>query len=181
MANSVYVIGLWQHCHFHHQHCCLCAVILAAPLTGATSYMAHALQYLPHKCMSHNLGVWHINGIWGAHLFMAHVLQQCGKCCSILIFDGYVQNCVVCIWTTIEGQWGISVQCGRHIQSGEYVSNVKYMYTSAPGHIIDCIEFIWNIYTEIGVPYEAHEVFGLGIYTWPLMEIFLVGTYMAIS
>ena len=27
------------------------------------------------------------------------------------------------------------------------------MYTSAPGDIIDCIEFIWDIYTDIVVSY----------------------------
>ena len=34
-------------------------------------------------------------------------------------------------------QWDKYVQCGRHICSGAYASNVKCMYTSAPGHTAD--------------------------------------------
>ena len=33
------------------------------------------------------------------------------------------------------------MQCGRHIGSWAYASNVKYMYSSAPGHIIDYSDF----------------------------------------
>ena len=43
------------------------------------------------------------------------------------------------------------MQCGGHICSEAYVNNVKWMYTRAPGHIIDGIEFIWGIYTDIAV------------------------------
>ena len=32
------------------------------------------------------------------------------------------------------------MQCGMHIWSGAYACNVKCMYTSAPGHIIDSSE-----------------------------------------
>ena len=32
-------------------------------------------------------------------------------------------------------------------------SNMKYMYTSACGYIVDCIEFIWGIYTDTIVSY----------------------------
>ena len=35
----------------------------------------------------------------------------------------------------------ILVQCERHICSGDYASNEYCMYTSALGHIIDCIVF----------------------------------------
>ena len=35
---------------------------------------------------------------------------------------------------------------GRHICSWLYVSNVKCLYTSAPGHTVDCSEFIRGIY-----------------------------------
>ena len=35
----------------------------------------------------------------------------------------------------------IHVQCGRHICIGAYDNNVKCMYSNAPGHIVDCIEF----------------------------------------
>ena len=34
-----------------------------------------------------------------------------------------------------------------------HVSNVKYMYISAPGHTVDCIGFISGIYTDIVAPY----------------------------
>ena len=32
-----------------------------------------------------------------------------------------------------------AVQCGRHICSKVYANNMKCMYMSASGHIIDCI------------------------------------------
>ena len=36
----------------------------------------------------------------------------------------------------------IYVQCGMHICAGAYANIVKCMYSSVPGHIVDCIEFI---------------------------------------
>ena len=45
------------------------------------------------------------------------------------------------------------VPCGRHICSGPYASNEEYMYTSASGHSVECIEFIWGTYTDIVVSY----------------------------
>ena len=45
------------------------------------------------------------------------------------------------------------MQCGRPISSGAYANNVLCMYTSAPGHIIDCTELILGIYTDIVVSY----------------------------
>ena len=53
-----------------------------------------------------------------------------------------MKYCAFYMWTAVEVQWYIYVQCGRHICSGTYVSNVKCMYISAPGHIVNCIEFI---------------------------------------
>ena len=44
--------------------------------------------------------------------------------------------------TTVEVQRDIYVQCGRHICSGPYASNVKSIYTSASGLIVYCSEFI---------------------------------------
>ena len=38
------------------------------------------------------------------------------------------------------------MQCGRHICSGEYANNMKFMHTSAPGHIVDCSEFMRHMY-----------------------------------
>ena len=39
------------------------------------------------------------------------------------------------MWTTVRMQWEKYMQCGRHICSGAYVNNVKYMYTSAVKHL----------------------------------------------
>ena len=36
---------------------------------------------------------------------------------------------------------------------GAYTNNVKYMYISISGHIVDCSEFIQGIYTDIVAPY----------------------------
>ena len=46
------------------------------------------------------------------------------------------------------------------IYSGTYVSSVRCMYTSASGNIVDCIEFIYDIYTDIVVSC-AHELIGI--------------------
>ena len=48
----------------------------------------------------------------------------------------------------MEVQWDIYVQCGRYICSGVHAKNVKFMYTSAFGHIIDCSKFTRGIYTN---------------------------------
>ena len=58
---------------------------------------------------------------------------------------------------TVAVQWDIYVQCGMHICSGAYDNNVKWLYTIAPGHIVDCIEFILGIYTDIVVSC-AHDL-----------------------
>ena len=34
---------------------------------------------------------------------------------------------------------------------GTYANNVEWKYTSTCGHIVDCSEFIWGIYTDIVV------------------------------
>ena len=46
------------------------------------------------------------------------------------------------MWTTVAVQFDIYVQYNSDICSGAYTSNVKCMYSSAPGHIVDCIGFI---------------------------------------
>ena len=43
---------------------------------------------------------------------------------------------------TVAVQLNIDVQCGRHIFSGAYANNVKYMYVSTLDHIVDSSEFI---------------------------------------
>ena len=53
--------------------------------------------------------------------------------------------------------WDMYMQCGRHICSGIYVNNVKSRYANGPGHIIDYIEFIWDILTDSCV-ISAHEI-----------------------
>ena len=42
----------------------------------------------------------------------------------------------------VEVQWDIHVQCGRYICVGAYASIVECLYANAPGHIVDCSEFI---------------------------------------
>ena len=37
--------------------------------------------------------------------------------------------------------------------TGSYVTNVKCVYTSAFSDIVDCIDLIWGIYTDIVVWY----------------------------
>ena len=55
---------------------------------------------------------------------------------------------------------GLYVECGRnaveqtcvmckHICSGAYANNVECMHTSVSGHIVDCSEFKWGIYSNI--------------------------------
>ena len=95
--------------------------------------------------MSSNLGKWHMymtaeGNICCWYIFYSSMVN---KCFSLLIFDGCVQSCGVCMQTVIgEVQWNIYVQCGRHICSGPYASKVECMYTSASGHIVDCSELI---------------------------------------
>ena len=36
----------------------------------------------------------------------------------------------------------IHVLCGRHFCSGTFANNVKCMFTSVSGHIVDCSEFL---------------------------------------
>ena len=69
--------------------------------------------------------------ICGWHIFCSNMVT---KCCSLLIFNGNVdyRRSVV----------GHNLQCGRHIHSGAYASNVECMYTHAPGHIVHYSEFI---------------------------------------
>ena len=54
---------------------------------------------------------------------------------------------------TVEVHWDINVQCGRHICSEAYASNVIYMYASAFGYIIDYRELIWSLYIDRVVLY----------------------------
>ena len=46
------------------------------------------------------------------------------------------------MYTAVELQWDMNLQCGKHICLGAYVINMECMYTNTSGHIINCIEFI---------------------------------------
>ena len=54
----------------------------------------------------------------------------------------YICSNVESMWSIVVVQWDIHMQYGRHICSGAYVNNLKCMYSSAFGDILDCIEFI---------------------------------------
>ena len=55
---------------------------------------------------------------------------------------------------SVEVQWDIHVQCGRHIYSEAFANNVECMYTGVSGHIVDNIEFIGGIHTDTAVLYQ---------------------------
>ena len=55
--------------------------------------------------------------------------------------------------TTVKLKCGLHVECGRHICSGTYASNVKCMYTSPPVHIVHFNQFISGIYVNIVASY----------------------------
>ena len=43
---------------------------------------------------------------------------------------------------TVAVQSDMHVQCGRHISCRVYTSNVKCMYSSAPGHTVHCSDLM---------------------------------------
>ena len=67
------------------------------------------------------------------------------------------------------------VQYGRYICSGPYAKNVKCIYTSAPGHTVDCNAFIWGAYSDIFVSHLDINNF----HVWHLRHIVISGTQMA--
>ena len=66
----------------------------------------------------------------------------------------YWLSCLTYICSSVAVQWDKYIQCDRHICSGEYASDVKCMYTSVPGLIMDCSEFIRDMYTDLVVSYQ---------------------------
>ena len=54
----------------------------------------------------------------------------------------------------------MDIECGRHMCLGAYANNVQYLYIIASGHIVDCSEFLWGIYTDTVIS-SAHEVIGI--------------------
>ena len=81
------------------------------------------------------------------HICCWHILcnSMVNKLSILLICYGCVQKYGLHMQTTVEVQWDICVQYGKYICSWTFVGNVKCMY---PGYSIDCIEFLWGIYTD---------------------------------
>ena len=57
----------------------------------------------------------------------------------------------------------------NNICSGAYAKDVKSMYTSVPGHIADCSELLWGIYTGIVVSF-AHELICIYVCMYVVLE-----------
>ena len=179
MANSVYVIELWHHCHPSLSLSCnLCMGILASSMMAATSYLVWILPYFAHKCTSSYLGMCHILAFEG-HICCWHIF--CSSIVNVVVYWFLLHVCIYGIHmrATVEVQWDIHMQYGRYNCSEAYVSNVECVHTSVPGHIVDCSEFIWSIYNGIVVTYQlSHDVIGIcGIWG----GIFVTGTYMLIT
>ena len=115
-------------------------------------------------------------GIYGhSHLICAHeIIGTCGMymafqghiCCWYIYGYSIVNKSfswlflsLTCIYSNMMStyrltyrlhiileQGSIHMRCVIHIWSGPYASNVKYMYSSAPGHTVDYSKFIWCIY-----------------------------------
>ena len=69
------------------------------------------------------------------------------------------------------------------IFSGAYANNVRSMYTTVSGHIVDCNEFIWGIYiyTDTVAMYLPNELISIcGTYI-AFEGNTVVGTYMEIT
>ena len=83
--------------------------------------------------------MWHLTGIFvpGTQFAAVWLLYI-----VFYIFNGCMQAYGIYMYTTVEVQWDTYVQCGRHICSGAYLSNMELMYSSGHGHIVYCIEII---------------------------------------
>ena len=116
------VIVIILHCHHHPA---LFSVYSAPDHMVNTSQFLCGILYwhTSHWCMWSIFCIWNLMAIIVAGTYFAVVWL-------IKKFD-FWSMCGVYMWTTVEGQSDIYVQCGRHICSGEYVSNVKCTYTSA--------------------------------------------------
>ena len=58
-------------------------------------------------------------------------------------------------------QWDMYVQCHEYICSRAHANNVKFMSTSAPGHIIDCSELTCSIHTDTVHLISEHVLIGI--------------------
>ena len=70
-------------------------------------------------------------------VFKGHICC-CIKVTFLVIFTGIFTIVGSLCRLHLQVQWDILVQCGRPTCKGAYGSNVKCMYTSVPGHIINC-------------------------------------------
>ena len=89
--------------------------------------------------------LWICVGIWG--LYADYSRSVGGHICEMF--------CLTYIFSNVESKCRLYYSCsgtymfeGWDICSGAYANNVKCMYTSAYGHIVDCGEIIWGIYTD---------------------------------
>ena len=73
------------------------------------------------------------------------------------------------------------MQCHKHICSGEYANNVKWEYICLPGHIVDCIGFMWGICTDVVVSYVYMKLLAPAAYIWHLMGILIFGMYIDVT
>ena len=76
-------------------------------------------------------------------------------------------------WSCNDLIWDIYMQCGRHFCLWACISNVKCMYTSVPGHIVDSSEFI-----AVSCAYELICICGIYVVFGRHVD---PGTYMAIT
>ena len=119
------------------------------------------MNYLAYVACKGHICSWYIYGS-----------SMVNNSCSVFCFyyanyvNYYVLLCnVESIYTTLEVQWNIYVWCGRHIFSGSYVNNMKFMYASASGCTIDCTESIHSIYLSISIHPSTYQSIYLSMYT----------------
>ena len=89
--------------------------------------------------------LWHFRSIFVYHIYFSVVWLIYGE------FDWFLMNVcrnVSCICRLQYKCSGTHVQCGRHICSWEFSSNVECMHASGHGLIVHCIEFTWGRYTD---------------------------------
>ena len=129
----------------------LVLVFLVIMLIPVSSYEVYILTWLSD---TGTWSYWHVG--FEGHIWCGQIY---GDSIVIKVF------CVFCLFwllcAVVEGLY-VDYSCGEvgHICemletycSGIYTNNVKYVYSSVLGHIIDCSEFMWFLYTDIAVSY----------------------------
>ena len=84
------------------------------------------------------------------NIYVYNMVNEAAMCCHVLT---YMYSNMGLNVDYILVQWDIHVWCERHIYSGAFATNVKFMYTSTCGHIVNCSELMWYIYTDLVVWY----------------------------